>query len=149
MRRNINGLMLTSIFPDILAFGIGLSIALFLRWNTADLVWSLWLSSLFLGYLTILSAIGGTVYTGIRTIKFAAKFDEFPKDWQKPALIIGSAVVLFMFVFFSFHFCGFHAGHAIFLSHFFPVEGMTTQNLFGTFMNPLALWKKVFKYLLP
>ncbi len=46
------------ILPDVAAFAFGLGIAFVLRWKTTDLVWSLWLGSLVLGYLTILSTIG-------------------------------------------------------------------------------------------
>ena len=38
------------ILPDVLAFMLGLGVARWLRWPTTDLVWSLWLSSLVLGY---------------------------------------------------------------------------------------------------
>jgi hypothetical protein len=38
---------------DALAFGLGLTIAWWRGWRTTDLVWSLWLSSLVVGYFTI------------------------------------------------------------------------------------------------
>jgi hypothetical protein len=38
------------VFPDLLAFIMGLGVAWFLKWETTDLVWSLWLWSLALGY---------------------------------------------------------------------------------------------------
>ena len=44
-------------WPDALAFVAGLAIAGISDWNTGDLVWSLWLSSLVVGYATIIWAI--------------------------------------------------------------------------------------------
>ena len=40
-------------WPDALAFGGGLALAWFGGWQTKDLVWSLWLSSLLVGYAMI------------------------------------------------------------------------------------------------
>lgn len=97
------------IAPDILAFVIGLSLAWFLKWETKDLVWSLWLGSLTLGYLTLLSAIAGGAYIGLH----AVRHDDFKKEYLLPAILIGSAAGLFFLGFFSLHFCGFHAGHSI------------------------------------
>lgn len=132
------------VLPDAIAFVIGLGAAWMLGWRTTELVWSLWLCSLVLGYLTILSTIGGGIYIGIH----ALEHEEFPKE-KRPAAIVGGAVVaLFFLVFFSLHFCGFHAGHAVFLSSFFPVKELPKSAFFNAFMNPLLLWKTVFQYLL-
>ena len=42
-----------SAWPDVLAFALGLGVARFAGWTTTDLVWSLWLSSLIVGYSMI------------------------------------------------------------------------------------------------
>ena len=63
------------VLPDLLAFTIGLGSAWILQWNTTDLVWSLWLGSLVLGYMTILSTIGGFACLGIKAISHP----EFPE----------------------------------------------------------------------
>jgi hypothetical protein len=132
------------ILPDVLAFAIGLGAAWLLGWKTTDLVWSLWLCSLVLGYLTILSTIGAGVYLGAKVI-----FHEgFLKANRPLAILAGSAAALFFLAFFSLHFCGFHAGHAIFLSTFFPIEGLPKNVFFDAFMNPFLLWKTVFQHLL-
>jgi hypothetical protein len=143
MRRTFQWPPWRSILPDLLAFTFGLSAAWLLRWKTTDLVWSLWLSSLVLGYLTIVSTIAGYAYLGIKAITHP----EVPKKDLLPAILIGSAVLLLFLAFFSFHFCGFHAGHAGFLSIFFPIAGVPKNAFFEAFMNPILLWKTVFRYL--
>lgn len=130
--------------PDILAFGIGLGTAYCLKWNTTDLVWSLWLCSLVLGYLTLLSAVGGGAYIGFHVIRQK----EFKKAQRVPAILFGTAVGLFFLGFFSLHFCGFHAGHSVFLRQFFPVEGMPSDGFGKAFMNPPLLWILVFRHLI-
>lgn len=132
------------ILPDILAFGIGLGMAYCLKWNTTDLVWSLWLCSLVLGYLTLLSAIGGGAYVGFRAITHK----DFKKALRVPAALVGTAAGLFFLGFFSLHFCGFHAGHSVFLRQFFPIEGMPSDGFGQAFMNPPLLWVLVFRHLM-
>ena len=134
---------LRSVLPDLFAFALGLGAAWILRWQTADLVWSLWLSSLVLGYLTIISTIGGYAYLGIKVITHP----EFSQKHRLTAFLAGAAAALFFLAFFSFHFCGFHAGHAGFLSLFFPIEGLPRNAFFEAFMNPVRLWKTVFHYM--
>jgi hypothetical protein len=131
------------ILPDVLAFAIGLSSAWILRWDTTDLVWSLWLGSLVLGFVTILSTIGGFAYVGLKAITHP----EFPMKYRPAALLIGSAVILMYLGFFSFHFGAFHAVHAGFLSDFFPITGLPSDAFFAAFLNPILLWKTAFRYL--
>ena len=133
------------ILPDALAFALGLGVAWMLGWKTTDLVWSLWLCSLVLGYLTILSTIGAGVYVGLKVVSGP----EFPRKYRLRAVLIGSAGALFFLGFFSLHFCGFHAGHAVFLSSFFPIAGLSSRVFGDAFMNPLLLWKTVFQRVLP
>ena len=102
-----------TLLPDFLAFGMGLALAYYLKWETKDLVWSLWLGSLVLGYLTILSVIFAGAIVGIR----ALRQKEFEKNKRLPTILLGTAAGLFFLGFFSLHFCGFHAGHSVFLNH--------------------------------
>jgi hypothetical protein len=132
------------VLPDIFAFGIGLSAAWLLKWETGDLVWSLWLSSLVLGYLTLLSAIGAGALLGIHALNDKG----FKKEKKLPFILIGAAGGLFFLGFFSLHFCGFHAGHSVFLNQFFPVEGIPKDGFGRAFMNPPLLWFMVGKHLL-
>ena len=127
--------------PDLLAFGLGLWLAWVLHWSTTDLVWSLWLSSLVVGYLTILLTIGGGVAVGV----LALSRGMVPAKDRLPMILGGSFLALFMLGFFSIHFCSFHAGHAVFLSMFFPLSGFSSSAFGDAFMNPLALWDIVFK----
>jgi len=136
--------MLLRIAPDLLACGIGLSLAYFLKWETRDLVWSLWLSSLVLGYLTLLSALAGGSYIGLLMIRSR----EIELRQSIPVLLNGTAVGLFLFCFFSLHFCGFHAGHSVFLNQFFPIEDLPKEGFGDAFMNPPLLWIMVFRRLL-
>lgn len=116
-----------------------------LGWNTTDLVWSLWLSSLVLGYLSILSAIGRGVYIGCAVV-FS---DGFPAQYRAKTILIGSFLALFVLGFFSVHFCGFHAVHAGFLSSFFPPNGIPKQVFSGVSFNPIRLLGNAFGYLMP
>ena len=106
-----------TIWLDILAFALWLSLAWQLQWRTTDLVWSLWLSSLLVGYAMIFWSIFGPV---LRIM--TAGMGRGAPVVQEVAL---SAVVLtgglFMLMFFTVHFGGFHYVHSMFLNSFFPV----------------------------
>ena len=99
---------------DALAFAAGLVMAWFFKWQTRALVWSLWLSSLVVGYATI-------VWTLTRPWRIAdgAAVGESSR---------GVAGVLLMLVFFTVHFGGFHLGHSVFLNLFFPVDDALAQD---------------------
>lgn len=135
--------------PELLAFGIGLLMAWVFDWQAADLIWSLWLSSLVLGYATILSTIAGGVFVGWK----ASRHPEFPADKKGVAYGVGGGAALFFLVFFSLHFCGFHAGHATFLQSFYPLQAITDSDngnpFMSGFMNPLVLWATALKYVVP
>lgn len=92
---------------DALAFLLGLAMAWQFKWRAGDLVWSLWLSSLVVGYATI-------VWVVLRM-------------WREHTFgVPGSRAlpgVLFMLVFFTIHFGGFHFVHSLLLQNFFPVGG--------------------------
>lgn len=81
------------------------------NWQATDLVWSLWVSSLLLGYLYILLAIAGFVNQTNRAI---------PSLVSDIFILLGG---LFVLAFFTFHFGFFHLIHAIFLDEFFPLFG--------------------------
>ncbi|WP_460237443.1 DUF6498-containing protein [Aurantivibrio plasticivorans] len=130
---------------DITAFLLGLGCAWGLSWTTTDLVWSLWLSSLVVGYLTIVSIIASGVYIGWRVMEHP----EFPSDKRGLALGIGGFVGIFFLGFFTLHFCGFHAGHATFLASFFPLDGVESNTFGRAFMNPVLLWNIALTQLLP
>jgi len=133
----------SSYIPNLIAFFISLGIAYFLKWEVRDLVWSLWLCSLTLGYLTIFSNLGAGAYLGLHIIRQ----NDFDRERQIPLIIGGLAIGLFILVFFSLHFGAFHAGHSVFLNLFFPIEGMPGDGFGGAFMNPPLLWALAIRYL--
>ncbi len=142
---NIQASRAVRMLPDLLAFGFGIGMAYLFHWETRDLVWSLWLSSLTIGYVTILSTIAGGVYLGLRIVRH----EDFPAKMKTAALWGILGVALFFLGFFSLHFCAFHAGHASFLSSFFPIQGLPPERFSAAFMNPLLLWSTAFQYLFP
>lgn len=97
-------------WPDALAFAAGLALAWVLRWETRDLVWSLWLSSLLVGYAMILWSIFAPALLLAREGRTSAAI----------AAVVGGAALV---VFFTFHFGMFHFVHSAFLNGFFPVVG--------------------------
>ena len=135
---------LRRVLPDILAFGCGLLLAWGLRWQARDLVWSLWLCSLVVGYMTLLSALAAGAIAGIH----ALRQKEFPAKRRLPAALGGLGAGLFLLGFFSLHFCGFHAGHSVFLQFMFPIEGLPKDGFGRAFSNPLLLWILVFRHLI-
>jgi hypothetical protein len=109
-------------WPDMLAFGAGLAMAWQFRWEATDLVWSLWLSSLLVGYAMIVWTIfGPAVYVATK----AWTGRELLRDAPAGAMAAGGALYLvgglFMLAFFTVHFGMFHFIHSIFLNLFFPV----------------------------
>ena len=136
---------LATILPDVAAFAVGLLAARMLGWQTTDLVWSLWLSSLVLGYLSIVSVIGKGFYIG-SVIVFS---DGYPAQYRAKTILIGTGLGVFLLAFFSLHFCGFHAVHAGFLSHFFPLDGAARQFFSSLSFNPIRLLGGATHYLMP
>lgn len=106
-----------SAWPDALAFAGGLAVAWFSGWSTTDLVWSLWLSSLVVGYAMILWSIIGPLI-------------QFQREGRAGMVAAGAIGGLFMMAFFTVHFGMFHLGHSLFLNMFFPV-GPQTAGLFN------------------
>ena len=136
---------LQTLLPDVAAFAAGLGVAWMLNWQTTDLVWSLWLSSLTLGYLSIVSVIGKGVYVGLAVVSN----EQFPPQYRTRAILGGLATALFLLAFFSVHFCGFHAVHAAFLSSFFPPPDVPARVFGSVSFNPLRLLGNAFHYLMP
>ncbi len=98
-----------AVLLDVVAFSAAIVLAGALRWEATDLIWGLWLSSLVIGYTTI-----------VATIVVGARQSGLP-----PALAVPGALAVLGF--FTVHFGGFHLAHGAFLGGFFPpddVEGM-------------------------
>ncbi|HVT73572.1 MAG TPA: DUF6498-containing protein [Lacunisphaera sp.] len=112
----------TAAWPDLLAFSGGLALAWFGHWETRDLVWSLWLSSLLVGYAMIVWSIFGP---GIR-VAMQAWGERDSSNGAAARDLAGSAVMLvgglFLLAFFTVHFGMFHFVHSVFLNSFFPAQ---------------------------
>jgi hypothetical protein len=116
-----------SAWPDALAFALGLAVAEFAGWTTTDLVWSLWLSSLVVGYTMI---VWTTVRPALDLARAAWRDRTFRTQMttqsKGAAVVVGSILVaggLFMLGFFTLHFGGFHYVHSQLLHTFFPIDG--------------------------
>jgi hypothetical protein len=109
--------------PDALAFALGITVAWWAHWNAGDLIWSLWLSSLVVGYATILWIIGvpcvAFAIVGWKTRHDAGCSPRTMLTLWAIVLVVGT----FMLAFFTVHFGGFHYVHSQLLLSFFPIEG--------------------------
>ena len=118
----------SSAWPDLIAFALGLGVAWAMGWTTTDLIWSLWLSSLVVGYTMIVWSViqpaielGGLVWRA----RHAAEPGPVTTTPAALATVIAIAIAggLFVLAFFTFHFGGFHYIHSQFLISFFPIDG--------------------------
>lgn len=126
----------TTPWLDALAFAAGLAVAWLGAWTATDLVWSLWLSSLVVGYAMIVWRIAQPVVAITRGAR---------RDWKDvrvamttrgamPAVATGSILLiggLFTLAFFTVHFGFFHYVHSQFLAMFFPLDGNDPRQLVG------------------
>ena len=128
----------TSSWPDAVAFAIGLAVAWWTHWSAGDLVWSLWLSSLVVGYATIIWMI----------VQPAEEFCRVA--WRDRAVFSGNLRAAFAFLtllvigvafflgFFTIHFGGFHYVHSQILISFFPIDtgtGRSTNANMATYVE--------------
>ncbi len=105
-----------SAWPDALALAGGLALAWLLKWQVRDLVWSLWLSSLLVGYAIIVWMIFGPIVAAGRQVG-ASGAGAGPASAGLGVLLGGGLGLL---GFFTFHFGMFHFVHSVFLNVFFP-----------------------------
>lgn len=117
----------TSAWPDAVAFAAGLAAAAWYKWTTTDLVWSLWLSSLVVGYATIVWTIlrpAVDIARGAwRDRALTAQLLAQTSLWSAvPAGVLLLAGGLLLLTFFTVHFGMFHFVHSQFLGVFFPIE---------------------------
>jgi hypothetical protein len=114
-----------SIAADAAGFALGLMFCFALGWNTTDLVWSLWLSSLVIGLATIWIGILRTPMPG-------------PMGGTEIGKLLG-------LLFFAVHFGGFHFVHSQFLALFFPLGSGRGSGMFlGGASGPFADYGLVF-----
>lgn len=123
-----------SALPDLVAFLVGLAVAWARGWNTTDLIWSLWLSSLVIGYALIVWAVAQPALELLGLgWQHRAEVEQSPA-WNNPAqlaLLLAIALVgaLFYLAFFTTHFGFFHYIQSEFLLGLYPLgHGFTTMN---------------------
>lgn len=137
-------------WPDALAFAGGLAVAGFSGWKTTDLIWSLWLASLVVGYATILwSIFGPGAFIAARAWRDRDMLRHEPKG---PIALGGSLYVigaLFLLAFFTVHFGMFHFVHSAFLQLFFPVGPPARGNTIGPSMGVYLAVAKNYWIFLP
>ena len=130
----------SSAWLDALAFAGGLALAWHGQWQTRDLVWSLWLSSLVVGYAMIVWSLFGPA---------ARSRVEAWRDRARPPGAAGagpaSGTVAYLvggllLAFFTVHFGMFHFVHSVFLNLFFPAVAGAGRNAGPS----LALYLQVF-----
>ena len=117
----------TSAWPDALAFGAGLAVAWRAGWAATDLVWSLWLSSLAVGYAMIVWTIvrPGVDFAHAAWRERATMSRMLAGPQRTPAVVGGLILIvgaLLLLAFFTFHFGMFHYVHSQFLISFFPID---------------------------
>jgi hypothetical protein len=123
-----------SALPDLVAFLVGLAVAWARGWNTTDLIWSLWLSSLVIGYALIVWAVAQPALEllGLGWQHRAEVEASFTQHSPKQvALLLAIALVgaLFYLAFFTTHFGFFHYIQSQLLLGLYPLgDGFTTMN---------------------
>ncbi len=121
-------------WPDCLAFVAGLALAWYAGWQTTDLIWSLWLSSLVVGYALIVWTVTLPLRALLRgqtePVKGVVRGLDPPSPfWLAAASAKGATIAfvsvgtLFGLAFFTIHFGGFHFVHSALLQGFFPIDG--------------------------
>jgi len=128
-----------SAWPDAIAFTAGLAAAWWAGWGAGDLVWSLWLSSLVVGYSIIVWTIARPAFH-IGRGAWGARSLTVPHPKALLAfwslLFIG---VLFGLAFFTIHFGMFHYIHSQLMISFFPIEtGGSSASATGAGMSIYA-----------
>lgn len=161
MSANVSSARITGWVIDAVAFVATVSWMRWQAWTAGDMVWSLWIASLCVGFTCFVAAfisllarsiIGDHLSTGIRHVIVALSgvlvwlvlsqrsvdalvmaglviaaglallMFEVDRETWSPAKLVASLVGgLFFLGFFTVHFGGFHAVHAVFLNSFFPL----------------------------
>lgn len=131
-----------SALPDLVAFLVGLAVAWARGWSSTDLIWSLWLSSLVIGYALILWAV---VQPALELLglgwQHRAEVEHSYKETNKKqlAILLGIALVgaLFYLAFFTTHFGFFHYIQSELLLGLYPLGGGFTRMNAATFAEVL------------
>ena len=90
------------LIADLIAFLITIIFVIIFNWQVHDVIWSLWTSSLCVGYAFIVTGIISSVF-------FATSTER----------LLNAAGGVFLLAFFTFHFGMFHFVHSVFLNGFY------------------------------
>ena len=129
-----------SALPDLFGFVLGLGVAWVSGWTTTDLVWSLWLSSLVVGYAMIVWSIVQPVLE-LATLAWndrnVVRQGLATTDPAALVTMVGIAMAFGLFVlgFFTVHFGGFHFIHSQFLFMLFPLGGESLAPNLATYLD--------------
>jgi hypothetical protein len=137
------------LLPDLLGTGVALTLAWLMGWRTGDLIWSMWLASLVIGYSLILWNIGRATIPMIRhRVQLGESAEETPIKTTAGlgALFVGQ---LFLLVFFTLHFGGFHWGHSIFVNSFYPISPTLTGGEFSPTLSDYWTVVKAYGWFIP
>ncbi|MEE9912750.1 MAG: hypothetical protein K4571_13635 [Deltaproteobacteria bacterium] len=107
MKDNKLHLHFSSFLPEIGLFAISVALAAYFEWTAKDLLWSLWISSLTVGYCTILAGIGRNLFQGniaddAGTGKDGAALNPSKKVSQNAGAVMAAFFLLPMAGFFGF-----------------------------------------------
>ncbi len=111
---------------ELFLFFFSIGAAYFIGWNNTDLLWSFWITSLVIGYVSIFrtSVAPLRLLSKFRlTTENIKKFREMPTAKKLQTMIfvvIFVPLILFILVFLSLHFLIFHLFLAYFLQIIFP-----------------------------
>ncbi|MCD4819658.1 MAG: DUF6498-containing protein [Candidatus Cloacimonetes bacterium] len=117
-----NSINKREIIFDIIAFCITIIVVIIFDWQVRDVIWSLWTSSLCVGYAFIVTLIISSIY--------------FANSTERLQNTVGG---VFLLAFFTFHFGMFHFVHSVFLNGFFPLIQKSNKfpNFFVTIITAL------------
>ncbi|HSM25121.1 MAG TPA: DUF6498-containing protein [Anaerolineaceae bacterium] len=115
---------------SFISFGFIFAIAQFQKWEAGDMVWSLWITSLTLGYCYLLAGItSNTISSQVNNV------DDILAEILPPAARSGIKFVFqfigafLQLIFFTVHFGLFHFVHSFFLNEFFPLLNRPFERL--------------------
>lgn len=133
------------VFLGLFSFLMTFILASAQRWEVTDLVWSLWISSLMLGYSYLLIGIVSmTLHSayGLPTTNKLQKVSELLQPSEGVRWTIAIVGGVFTIGFFSVHFLFFHYIHSVFLNLFFPIYGSGSSAGFPPFLPVIGLCLK-------
>jgi hypothetical protein len=134
----------TEAIVDFAAFAGTVAVAALQRWQAKDLIWSLWISSLILGYAFIVTSALSVFFRAPEGNGSPARSSgALPAAFPLPPVVafLGRCLFAgFLLVFFTIHFGMFHFVHGMFLGMFFPLAGWNAQGNAPAFVSGYFLW---------